>query len=837
MDMITLAMAKAYVDDTANALGAVKGSPATIESITPVDGGNEIVFSWTGADGTKQTQTMFVADGGGNVDLDTTLTKSGKAADAKAVGDAINNLSEEIDALKPEEPAVHAGVVVAFDGDKAQLVKVACEATDVIVHQGINFVPPLEKNGNTAGLRFDRTADGRIRISGTVYNENQTKTNIACYLIPYAKPVIFPAGKYTISTDLFDISKEISGASGGLLVMAKDADGSVSKYYDSAFAGKSVTFELSEPTPIIAQIRWNSVDVGTEIDTTCYAQIEMGDTASDFEPYHRNTYTQSSAEFFAYSGANIVYSEAFDPISVTVRRISTDVGLEKMGVPADGWSTGMRLAQYGKTPSDYGASGDGITDDTSAIQACIDSNAVTYFSTGKYRITAPLRIKSGKTLLGHNRENTQILCDNCDCIHFAEGAENGYIGGIAFVGDDTPHKGFVFARNVQHWTFENIIVRRFGDDFFYANNVGYVGVVQFVNSTFVQGGASGFNFICDGVSQINSIDIHGCEISHFPNGNAINVNGVRINISSNTIQSTKNGVNIQPSMTQSDIAVGINSVAVMIVSNHFEGISENCVRVVPLFEPASSRWGFVSGLIIAGNYAQHIDATTPAVKFGCDGDNQYLYAHNAPHGDALIRNLLYACNYFNVDGNVLIDGGNALQSDSLIITDSVMGDRKIFIDNETKPYSIEKIGNARVISKYEFVKTHEHVRNAYVEGTVAITSEYVTLQPDASMHLDMRRTNIVLATVPVEVTVGESMPKLTIYGQLRDGENVCTCVYDIQPDNLSNGVVHLSYDNFIKDITTDNEYPAKEFVGYTMVIEARGSTVKIGDPLVKYMPD
>jgi lysophospholipase L1-like esterase len=100
MDIVTLAMAKAYVDETANGLGAVKGSPATIESITKVDGGNEVVFSWTGADGTKQTQTMFVADGGGNVDLDTSLTQSGKAADAKAVGDAINQLSEEIEQLK-----------------------------------------------------------------------------------------------------------------------------------------------------------------------------------------------------------------------------------------------------------------------------------------------------------------------------------------------------------------------------------------------------------------------------------------------------------------------------------------------------------------------------------------------------------------------------------------------------------------------------------------------------------------------------------------------------------------------------------------------------------------
>lgn len=63
MDIVSLTLAKKYTDDTANALGAVKGASATVESITPVDGGNNVVFAWTGTDGKKQTATMFVADG------------------------------------------------------------------------------------------------------------------------------------------------------------------------------------------------------------------------------------------------------------------------------------------------------------------------------------------------------------------------------------------------------------------------------------------------------------------------------------------------------------------------------------------------------------------------------------------------------------------------------------------------------------------------------------------------------------------------------------------------------------------------------------------------------
>lgn len=63
MDVITYALAKKYVNKTASALGAVKGAPCTIKSITETDIEIIVVFGWTGTDGTSQTSTITIPKG------------------------------------------------------------------------------------------------------------------------------------------------------------------------------------------------------------------------------------------------------------------------------------------------------------------------------------------------------------------------------------------------------------------------------------------------------------------------------------------------------------------------------------------------------------------------------------------------------------------------------------------------------------------------------------------------------------------------------------------------------------------------------------------------------
>ena len=59
----TLALAKQYTNNSLASTGALKGSPCEIQSITPTDDGNIVVFSWTDSKGIVQTSKMTVKNG------------------------------------------------------------------------------------------------------------------------------------------------------------------------------------------------------------------------------------------------------------------------------------------------------------------------------------------------------------------------------------------------------------------------------------------------------------------------------------------------------------------------------------------------------------------------------------------------------------------------------------------------------------------------------------------------------------------------------------------------------------------------------------------------------
>ena len=62
LDIKVYAMATQYTDEAIEG-GGLKGKPCKIKSITDIEGGHRVTFSWTQDDGTEETSTMDVMDG------------------------------------------------------------------------------------------------------------------------------------------------------------------------------------------------------------------------------------------------------------------------------------------------------------------------------------------------------------------------------------------------------------------------------------------------------------------------------------------------------------------------------------------------------------------------------------------------------------------------------------------------------------------------------------------------------------------------------------------------------------------------------------------------------
>ena len=68
IDYLTLSAAKGYTDESLLGGGSLVGKNVTISSITPIDGGNRVTFSYTLDNGTVKTSTIDVMDGKDGID-------------------------------------------------------------------------------------------------------------------------------------------------------------------------------------------------------------------------------------------------------------------------------------------------------------------------------------------------------------------------------------------------------------------------------------------------------------------------------------------------------------------------------------------------------------------------------------------------------------------------------------------------------------------------------------------------------------------------------------------------------------------------------------------------
>lgn len=250
---------------------------------------------------------------------DTTLTQSGKAADAKATGDAINtlyvtdsasgaiaHLTDGADGVPMKSVEVNITPLQSGSGtpSPSNVRPISGWDSVTVTRSGKNLLQCPTSGGRTnSGITWTYNSDGSVTANGTATGNSWSYTNPAT--------VTLPQGTYTVSvTSPF-----------GMVVQNLTDGGYI---HNGGYS--QVTFTLNKLTSVGVHAR---VGNGTTIDATTGIQIEVGTEATEFESYNGNTYTIS------LSSAGTVYNGTLD---VTSGVLTVDKQYEEFtGASSENW--------------------------------------------------------------------------------------------------------------------------------------------------------------------------------------------------------------------------------------------------------------------------------------------------------------------------------------------------------------------------------------------------------------------------------------------------------------------------------------------------------------------
>ena len=163
----TLVTAKKFTSETVLGGGAVVGKNVTISSITPIEGGNRVTFSYTLDNGTVKTSTLDVMDGKDGIDG----TNGTNGADGQPGADGVSPIITEN---------------VNNTDDIYRL--------DITTDTGTIITPNLKGGGSGGSEVFDRTDLTAVTVgglnSGSSVKNKTTKEVLESILFPYQKPTV-----------------------------------------------------------------------------------------------------------------------------------------------------------------------------------------------------------------------------------------------------------------------------------------------------------------------------------------------------------------------------------------------------------------------------------------------------------------------------------------------------------------------------------------------------------------------------------------------------------------------------------------------------------------------
>lgn len=200
--------------------------------------------------------------------------------------------------------------------------------------------------------------------------------------------------------------------------------------------------------------------------TVAFSTTEAAGSKNNIQVYIDGVY--QNKDTFSISGSTLTFTEA-PPLNSAIEFIvgnavtslTTDpdvVTYNQGGTGAQDRTLTSRLQDF-VSIKDFGAVGDGVVDDTDALEAAIASDRKIYIPSGTYKITNQISIPSGTVIVGDGSENygefdTKYpsmlkfvgLASGTWCLSFASGVRGVSISHLAIQGDWATH-GMDFVGN------------------------------------------------------------------------------------------------------------------------------------------------------------------------------------------------------------------------------------------------------------------------------------------------------------------------------------------------------------------------------------------------------
>lgn len=249
---------------------------------------------------------------------DATLTQAGVAADAKKTGDEISELKSGFNDLYNT-----AYITDSASGAVAHFVD---GADDVPMKSVKVNIEPVQSGSGDPSPSNVRPISGRDSVKVTRAGKNLAKEasvyNLNNYII---SPVFLHKGTYTVS-----VQRQVSDKTSIYVRRSKTVDLSRTAFF-TKFNVISASFTVEEADYYFVQIyRGTGTETWEDYPIT-NAMLEVGSSATEFEPYNGNTYDVSLAS------AGTVYGGTLDAVS-------GELVVDRKGVP-------METLTWGRTTS------------------------------------------------------------------------------------------------------------------------------------------------------------------------------------------------------------------------------------------------------------------------------------------------------------------------------------------------------------------------------------------------------------------------------------------------------------------------------------------------------